>query len=156
MVVFETDSERIRDLAEKTLERAFISEISKIHSMFGDMPTEALHKIFNFYVCYVQRVKLEDKLASGLACALMQVGGNIREKGEITLFLPTLMHNQFNDNEIIGMIAHELGHLHNQFHYGMALDKMTGDKTEMECEREADQAAIDLGFEEEIKAMRAR
>jgi hypothetical protein len=86
----------------------------------------------------------------------MQVGGNIREKGEITLFLPTLMHNQFNDNEIIGIIAHELGHLHNQFHYGIELDQMTGDKTEMECEREADQAAIDLGFEEEIKAMRAR
>jgi hypothetical protein len=79
LVVFETDSERIRDLAEKTLELAFISEISKIHSLFEDMPTEALHEIFNFYVCYVQRAKLEDKLASGLACT--HAGGR-QHKGE--------------------------------------------------------------------------
>jgi hypothetical protein len=148
--------ERIRDLAEKTLERAFINEISKIHSMFGDIPTEALRKIFDFYVCYVQRVKIVDKLNLGLACALMLVGGDVREKGEIRVFLPKSMRDEFNDSEIIGVIAHELGHLHDQFHYGLAVDQRTGDKTKMECEREADQTAIDLGFEEEIKAMRAR
>jgi hypothetical protein len=86
--------------------------------------------------------------------------GNLRqvrkETGEIRLLIPKPIRDGYSDSEIVGMVAHELGHLQDQFHYGAALDVYNGDKTMLEGEREADEMAIDLGFEKEIEALRIK
>lgn len=159
LVIFEIGDARIRKLAEETLRRAFKHEVNTIAAMYGEsIPGETLDRVFNFYSVYIRRVKLEDTLTiEGLGCAPTEVGGNVEEKGEVHLFLPRSMSDQLSDDEIVGVIAHELGHHHNQFHYGESVDVHIGDKSELDAERDADEtAAMDLGFEREIRAIRAK
>jgi hypothetical protein len=168
-VIFEIDDSRIQKLAEKTLRRAFTNEFMTKARLSEDGLTKfAIEDLFNFYVCYVRCVRLLDELAvQGLACAPIDLGckpdyttGNLRqvrkETGEIRLLIPKSIRDGFSDSEIVGMVAHELGHLRDQFHYGAALDVYNGDKTVLEGEREADEMAIDLGFEKEIEALRIK
>jgi hypothetical protein len=86
----------------------------------------------------------------------MESGGPRPVRGEILLFLPVSMREKFTDDEIIGVIAHELGHLFSEFYYATSYDVGTGDMRPIEVEWCADEAAKLLGFEKEIRAMRAK
>jgi hypothetical protein len=66
------------------------------------------------------------------------------------------MRDKFTDNEIIGVIAHELGHLFSEFYYTTSHDVGISDMRPIEVEWSADEAAKLLGFEKEIRAMRAK
>ena len=158
MVVFEIDDSRVRGLVGETLKRVFRHEINKIVTMFGEsIPERSLDSVFNFYFSFMRRVKLIDRLAAqGPACAPIRIDG-IQEKGSICIFLPRSVRNQYGDDELVGIRAHELGHLYNQFHYGESFDAYVGEKAAIEEERSADEATMeDLGFKKEIKAMRAK
>ena len=110
MVHFWIDDVRIKKLAEDTLKRAFIGEFKKVHEKYSDRRAGDL---FDFYAQYITHVHLEDKLDP------RTIGRTITDtrvedeewrpaKGEIVLFLPVSMRGKFTDDEIIGIIAHEI------------------------------------------------
>lgn len=140
------------------LKRAFINQIQKILEINQGMaPNDALVGLYTFFVRYLDGVELRDELSHrGLASAPMHVGASVPETGQIVLPIPKSMRQQYSDDEIEGMIAHELGHLYNQYHFGEALDWKNGDISEEESERRADETAGDLGFSREIQAMRKK
>jgi len=162
MVQFEIDDERMKKLAEDTLRRAFIGEFKKIHEKLSDKAFElAADALFAFYVRYITHVHLEDMLDPHTAGRIItdtrvEDKGPRPEKGEIVLFLPVAMRKNFTDDEIIGLIAHELGHLYGEFYHAASYEVSIGDMRPIELERSADEAAKRLGFEKEIRAMRAK
>jgi hypothetical protein len=162
MVLFEIDDERIRRLAVNTLKRAFIGEFERIHqNLSGKSLESAADTLFAFYVQYIAHVHLEDKLDPRTPGRIfththMEDEGPRPIRGEILLFLPASMRDKFTDNEIIGVIAHELGHLFSEFHYATSHGVGIGDMRPIEVEWTADEAARLLGFEKEMLAMRAK
>jgi hypothetical protein len=162
MVLFEIDDERIKKLAVNTLKRAFIGEFKNIHEKLSGKSLEsAADTLFAFYIQYIAHVHLEDKLDPRtpgriLTHTHVEDEGPRPVRGEILLFLPVSMRDKFTDNEIIGVIAHELGHLFTEFHYTTPYDVGIGDMRPIEVEWSADEAARLLGFEKEIRAMRAK
>lgn len=162
MVLFEIDDERIKKLAVNTVKRAFIGELKKIHEKLSGEPFElAADALFAFYVRYIAHVHLEDRLDPRTAGRII-TDTHVEDerprpvRGEIILFLPVSMRDKFTDDEIIGVIAHELGHLFSEFYYTTSYDVGIGDMRPIEVEWSADEAAKLLGFEKEIRAMRAK
>ncbi len=162
MVQFEIDDERIKKLAEDTLRRAFIGEFKRIHEKLSDKAFElAADALFAFYVRYITHVHLEDMLDPHTAGRIIththvEDKGPRPVKGEIVLFLPVAMRKDFTNDEIVGLIAHELGHLFSEFHHTASYDVSIGDMRPIEVEWSADDAAKFLGFEREIRAMRGK
>ena len=72
------------------------------------------------------------------------------------VILSVSMRKQYSDEEITGMLDHELGHLHNQFYFGESLDVENRDISLHQDEHDADETASDLGFGMEINLMPTR
>jgi len=158
MVSLRIEDSRIRRLTDDVLKRAFVNQMQTILEINRGMaPNDALVGLYGFFVRYLDGVELRDELSHrGLACAPMHVGASVEETGQIALLIPKSIRQQYSDDEIKGMVAHELGHLYNQYYFGEALDENNGDISDEESERDADEAAEELGSGREIRAIRKR
>lgn len=155
MVRIDVADERLHKLVRHCLTRSFMNEVRKVLRM--GTSELALSKIFEFYCFYMGSIRWYDEVSmTGLACAEIEVGIDVQEKGNMILRIPRKWVKDFDEHELMGIIAHELGHLHNQFFYFEELDVYNHDVSVLEAEQDADETAEDLGFSNEIKAMRKR